>query len=126
MHILVVEDDRFMRGMMFQMLNNIGKHEVSLLTNGHHAVNLLADPNHGIDLVFLDLQMPRLTGDKVIESIQGIAKVNFVILSGHPEEFPQLPKHIRILKKPVDFTVIEKLVTGLEKILKSRQAMVSV
>jgi len=121
-HILIVEDDRFMRGMLFQMLNNIGKHEISLLTNGHNAVSLLADPRHGFDLVFIDLHMPRLSGDKVIHIIQDITQVNFVVLTGHPNDFPKLSRQITVLKKPVDFSTIEKVVTDIEKKLKLKKS----
>jgi YesN/AraC family two-component response regulator len=121
MNILIVEDDRFMRGMLFQMIGTMGKHEVSCITNGHNAACLLADPAHGYDLVLIDLRMPRLTGDKVIELIKDIAQVHFIVLSGHPEEFPHLPKHIKVVKKPVDYTTVEKLLHDVEK--KSRSSV---
>lgn len=121
MNILIVDDDRFIRSMLSQMLNNIGKHEVSIVTNGHNAVSLLADPSHGFDIVFLDLQMPRLGGDQVINIIQDIARVNFVILTGRPNEFPKLPKQIKLIKKPFDYSMIENVVLDTEKRLKSKR-----
>ena len=118
MNILVVEDDRFLRGMLFQMINNIGHHEVSFLTNGHNALSLLADPQHGFHLVFIDLRMPRLNGDRVIDIIKDIAEVNFVMLTGHPQDYSRPPKHIKIIKKPFDYKVIENIIHQTEKSLK--------
>ncbi len=121
MNILIVDDDRFMRGMLFQMVNNIAKHEVSFVTNGHSAVSLLVDPVHGFDLVFIDLRMPRLNGDKVIEIIQDMmTNVHFVVLTGRPSDFPNLPKHIQIVQKPFDYSVIEQIIRGKESSLKGR------
>ena len=122
MNILVVEDDRFMRGMLFQMMNHIGKHDVSFVTNGHNAVSLLGDPSHGFDLVFIDLHMPRLTGDKVIQIVQDIVHTNFVVVTGHPQAFQNPPKHVQFIRKPFDYNVIEGIIAETEKKLKAKKA----
>lgn len=115
MNILIIDDDPYMRGMLFQIIKSIGKHEVSLLTNGYNAASLLADPQHGFDLVFIDSRMPRLSGGKVIEIIQDFIKVNFVVLTGHPEDITIKAKNIKVFKKPIDYTLIEKLILEAEK-----------
>ncbi len=121
MNILIVDDDPHTRGMLFQLLHGMG-HEVSVLANGHNAVSLLADPQHGVDLVFLDLEMPRLTGDKVIEVIKDIVQVHFVIVTGNST--PKLPNHIQIIEKPFDLSAIEQVVYEREKDLRAKMAKV--
>ncbi|MDD2709761.1 MAG: response regulator [Verrucomicrobiae bacterium] len=120
MKILIIEDDPAMRGALFQMINNIGKHDISLISDGHNAVSLLADPAHNFDLVFIDLRMPRLTGDKVIEIIQDISQVHFVALTAHLSDFPKLPKHIRVIEKPFDYETIEEAIREREQTLQSQ------
>ena len=121
MNILIVEDDRFTRGMLFQMVSNIGEHDVSVVTNGRSAVSLLADPAHGFDLVFIDMYMPHLNGDKVIEIIQDVAKVHFVVLTGHPLDFPKLPGHIQIVRKPANYKLIQHVIQERENNFKSQR-----
>lgn len=121
MNILVVEDDRFLRGMLFQMMNHIGKHDVSFVTNGHNALSLLADPSHGFDLVFIDLHMPRMTGDKVIRIVQEIVDTNFVVVTGHPDAVQNPPRHVRVVPKPFDFNVIESIIRDTEQEIRARK-----
>ncbi|MDD2707077.1 MAG: response regulator [Verrucomicrobiae bacterium] len=125
MNILIVEDDRQVRGMLFDMINALGRHEVSVLCNGHNAVSLLADPKHGFNLVFLDLNLPRLDGKSVIEALSGLVKVNIVVMSGDPEQYGQLPKTIRVLTKPFSLKDIEKVMVEAEKGLLEGKASAS-
>jgi len=49
-----------------------------------HAVALLDETNNGIDLVMLDLNLPRLGGDQIMEDLPQLDEVPspFIIMSG--------------------------------------------
>ena len=56
MKILIVEDDRSYRAMLYEFLHSEG-HEVLAVSDALHAVALLNEQSHGVDLVLLDLVM---------------------------------------------------------------------
>jgi DNA-binding NtrC family response regulator len=115
MNILIIEDDRLVRNMLYEMIGASGDHDVSVLTNGHNALSLLADPKHGFDLVFLDLKMPRLGGLAVIETLQSMLKINFVIVTADPTELPKLPSNIRLIVKPFTVDAIERVIAATQQ-----------
>jgi CheY-like chemotaxis protein len=120
MNILIVDDDRKTRSVLYEMINASGNHLISVLTNGHSAVNLLADPQHGFDLVFLDLHMPRVNGRRVMEILQDIVQVNFVVITADPSRFGPLPPHVKVLTKPVTCSSILQVLKEEELRLMSR------
>ncbi len=115
MNILIVEDNKEVRDFFYEMVNSIGRHEISVLTNGRNALSVLADPDHGFDLVLLDIEMPRMSGSKVVDMIHDRVKVNFVIVTGTPYELPQLPEQIQVLRKPVEYGDLELVIANVEK-----------
>ena len=114
MKILVVDDNRQIRSMFNDLLKN--DHEVSLLTNGHNAVSLLSDVNHSFDLVFLDINMPRMSGMtllNIISDIQCNQKTRFVVITGYPydsEQFKAFPSVIEVLRKPFPIDAIHRII----------------
>ena len=90
MKILIVDDDPAIRLLLFTVFGE--QHDVSVLCDGHNAVSLLSDPNHQFDVVLLDLKMPRLSGEMVLEFLSGWQniKTKFIIVSGFHEEAQHL------------------------------------
>ncbi len=117
MNILIVEDNRDVREFFYEMVNNIGRHEISILTNGRNALSVLADPDHGFDLVLLDIEMPRMSGSKVVDMIHDRVRVNFVVITGTPYELPQLPESIKVLRKPIEYEDLEAIISETEQAL---------
>jgi DNA-binding response OmpR family regulator len=114
MKILIVDDDPAIRLLLFTIFGE--QHDVSVLCDGHNAVSVLSDPNHQFDIVLLDLKMPRLSGEMVLEFLsdwQGI-KTKFIIVSGFLEEAAHLKYSnlIATLAKPFNIKELVELVEG--------------
>jgi PAS domain S-box-containing protein len=79
-HILVVDDEKSIRQMVTDMLNEIG-YSVTSAANGARAVEIFRK-NHGqIDLVLLDLIMPKKDGMDTFKELIGIDPGVRVLLS---------------------------------------------
>ena len=114
MKILIVDDDPAIRLLLFTVFGD--DHEVSVLCDGHNAVSVLSDPNHQFDVVLLDLKMPRLSGEMVLEFLSGWQniKTKFIIVSGFSEEAENLQYSnlVGALPKPFNIRELVKLVEG--------------
>ena len=112
MKILIVDDDPAIRLLLFTVFGD--DHEVSVLCDGHNAVSVLSDPNHQFDVVLLDLKMPRLSGEMVLEFLSGWQniKTKFIIVSGFSEEAEHLQYSnlVGVLPKPFNIRELVKLV----------------
>ena len=112
MKILIVDDDPAIRLLLFTVFGD--DHEVSVLCDGHNAVSVLSDPNHQFDVVLLDLKMPRLSGEMVLEFLSGWhnIKTKFIIVSGFSEEAEHLQYSnlVGALPKPFNIRELVKLV----------------
>ena len=112
MKILIVDDDPPIRLLLFTVFGD--DHEVSVLCDGHNAVSVLSDPNHQFDVVLLDLKMPRLSGEMVLEFLSGWQniKTKFIIVSGFSEEAEHLQYSnlVATLPKPFNVRELVKLV----------------
>ena len=87
--MLVVDDDPRVVRLLSRLLRSVGRYEVVRAFDGREALNLMsADPP---DLVLLDLAMPNLDGQGVIEHMERdprLAAIPVVIVSakGAPQE----------------------------------------
>jgi len=112
MKILIVDDDPAIRLLLFTVFGD--DHDVSVLCDGHNAVSVLSDPNHQFDVVLLDLKMPRLSGEMVLEFLSGWqnVKTQFIIVSGFSEEAEHLQYNnlVAVLPKPFNIKELVSLV----------------
>ncbi len=87
--ILVVEDDKEIRGLMTAMLESVG-HDVVSAKNGAEGVEKYRDGK--IDLVITDIMMPEKDG---IETIRELKKYNqevkIIAVTGYRGRFNRLP-----------------------------------
>lgn len=117
MKILVVDDNVQIRVLMHDLLAE--DHELSILTNGYNAVCLLSDIRHGFDLVFLDIRMPGLSGDQVLEILNDFkdTRTRFVVISGYADHkfIPKYKNVMEFLEKPINVKDIERIVEEVEK-----------
>jgi DNA-binding NtrC family response regulator len=120
MKILIVEDDRNYRFVLYELLHLQG-HDVLVVSDALHAIALLDERDNAIDLVLLDLRMPRLSGDQVMETFAhwGECRARFIIMSGHvdPSRFKDHPKVIGCLQKPIEGPVLINLVNEAAKLI---------
>lgn len=113
MKILICDDDRDFRAMLYFHLHKTG-HEVLSVSDAVHAIALLGDPDHKIQLVIMDIMMPRLTGEEIMESFSNwnSCKTNFIIVSGHenPGRFESYEHVVGCLAKPFRLEELDKLI----------------
>lgn len=81
--VLVVDDDPAMVGMVAMLLGSEG-FEVATAYDGEAALRKVRDDTP--DLVVLDMQLPRLSGDDVTRRIRETSSLPIIMLTGRKEE----------------------------------------
>ncbi len=83
--IMVVDDDAVIRNLLKKILTKQG-YQVVLAEDGHKALDILRQDTEGIDLAIIDMVMPDMLGDQVVEAMRELApNVKFILISGFPE-----------------------------------------
>ena len=89
-HILVLDDEPFMRNLLARMLANLGHDAVSTCGNGQAALALLDTPLQPPDLILLDINMPQMDG---IEFVRHLVDHHYrgalILVSGENERVLQ-------------------------------------
>ncbi len=105
--ILVAEDDTLIANLFEQTLSLLG-YEAIIAYDGQEALELFNKYKDQLNLIFLDLNMPKINGEEVAKNIQKISSdVKVIIMGGliEEEKLKDLPGVVDILKKP--FTLNE-------------------
>ena len=68
LHVLVVDDDVFMRDLLIRSLKEIGTRMISSAENGYGALTELQAALPKVDVILLDLEMPRMDGFEFLEN----------------------------------------------------------
>jgi len=81
--ILVAEDESALLKLYRQMLEADG-YDVTAVATGQEALDLAEDSE--FDLLFLDIRLPDITGDKIVEEMRGRGDdTTVVLITGFPE-----------------------------------------
>lgn len=81
--ILIADDEPLMRGLLTSYLFKECHHQMFRAKDGREAIGLYHNHHEEIDIVFLDLDMPKMNGFEVLEYIRNInPKAYVVIISG--------------------------------------------
>lgn len=116
--ILIADDYLMNRSILAHMLQNVGA-ETILVENGNDAFNALK--NHVYDLAFLDIDMPGLRGDAIVEMkeafLQKNKSIHLIAVTGEAQE----EKHkdyiskgfAAILTKPLSTDTLNATLTKL-------------
>ena len=111
---LIVDDEQHAIDILEHYINQTPHlHLVGSTTNPVEALQLV--PKQGIDLVFLDIQMPELSGIDFVKALQGKAKV---ILTTAYSEFALESYELDVvdyLLKPIRFP---RFLTAVQKAVK--------
>ncbi|OGD31063.1 hypothetical protein A2W39_02985 [Candidatus Azambacteria bacterium RIFCSPHIGHO2_01_46_10] len=81
MRILVVEDDRFLRGLLTQKLDNEG-FDVSIAADGNEGMEKIAQEKP--DVVLLDIILPGIDGFEILKKMQAdpeLSKIPIMLLT---------------------------------------------
>ena len=112
MRALLVDDERLARAELTRLLDKFPEIEiVSEASNGEEAIELIEE--HKPDLVFLDVQMPGMTGFEVLEHLHVVPNIIFVTAY---DEYALKAFEVNALDyvlKPIELSRLEK---AIEKI----------
>ncbi len=85
--ILVVDDEPMVIKLIQRLLTSIG-YTVETARDGEEALELYKKEKDFIDAVILDLTMPRMSGQMVLqELLEESSEVKVIVSSGHSEEY---------------------------------------
>lgn len=83
--ILVVDDDKSVRGFLELFLKTKGYANVLTAENGEDAVKIVEKEN--VKLILLDVMLPGINGIEVLRRVKAINKdVNVIMITGYPDE----------------------------------------
>ncbi|MFN0032885.1 MAG: LytR/AlgR family response regulator transcription factor [Flavobacteriales bacterium] len=109
---VIVDDDAFARGELKELLANQFSAEVELMSefeNPQHAIHYIQ--SHQPQLIFLDIQMPHMTGFEMLEQLD---TTNFEVIfcTSFDKYAIQAIKHSALdyLLKPIDETELRKAI----------------
>ena len=94
LHILVIDDEPFMRKLLERLLNDIGTGAISLAANGVEGLSIVGQSRAPIDLVICDLEMlemPEMNGLEFVKTLRSQKNIQssdlpVLILTGHSGE----------------------------------------
>jgi CheY-like chemotaxis protein len=89
-----------------QLLKRAGYH-VYEAGDGVEGLELFDQLGGQVDLVILDLAMPRLSGEEVLERLGELApQLKILLFTGYGEEWEGSPQVAEVLHKPLQFAEI--------------------
>lgn len=114
--ILVVDDNFYIREILTLTLQK-ENYEVTTASNGEEALDLLKNNPHKFRLILLDLIMPVMDGNQLIELLENYEiKVPIIVMSGYIFELKEelRNKPVAILEKPF---ITRKIIAEIKKYL---------
>jgi two-component system chemotaxis response regulator CheY len=124
LHILLIDDEAFMRSLIESILKDMDIGFISVTKNGIEALETLRRSIRKVDLIFCDLEMPEMNGFQFIETVRrGDRLIDpnmpIVVLTAHSDEetvYNVLELGIDgFLVKPVSRDALEKRITAALK-----------
>ncbi len=112
MNCIIVDDDQMARVSLEMLCNKVEDVEVDgVFDNGMDALNWLK--NNATDVVFLDIEMPNLSGMDLVKSIENLPQIVFI--TSHAEYALEAFEHhvTDFLSKPVQ---LPRLLKAIERV----------
>ncbi len=117
--VLVAEDEEVVRKLVKEILEEFG-YQVIEAVDGEDAINKFMDNKDRIEVVFLDMIMPKLSGEEACEIIKKIKpEMKVLFSSGYPADFINKKGIADITKKP-ELSFIIKPISPTELLKKVR------
>lgn len=91
-HILVVEDEKFMRSLICRLLYELQTRKTTDVENGEEGIKMLAADAPLVDVILLDIEMPEMDGLEFLQLVrhsEGTLQnpdVPVIMLTGHSED----------------------------------------
>jgi two-component system chemotaxis response regulator CheY len=122
--------------MLLSILESEGPHQIKTASDGDAALKLMEDPRHPFDVVFLDLQLPSISGLDLLERVRATPACRYVrvIICTTSTDSATVVRAARLgvrhyMVKPADrirvyeqLNIIKAEIAGLQKIEKPEEA----
>ena len=114
---LVVDDEESLREIIVEVLDILGIDAVEAC-DGEQALKMAQQHAQAIDVVFLDLFMPRMSGEETYHKLKEIIPNKPVVfMSGYDQQHPKTANIIgaenKFLKKPFTINQIKDIILAL-------------
>ncbi len=91
LNILIVDDEKFSRGIILRLVKEIGARKISTAQNGFDALTILEESKFGVDVILLDLKMPRMNGFEFLKRLHEelgppLSNTPVIVISGYSEK----------------------------------------
>jgi PAS domain S-box-containing protein len=115
--ILVVDDDDIVRGLMTELLENLG-YTVYQAADGEQGLQFYQDHRNQIDIVLLDMIMPRKSGEELFYALREInSEVKILVSSGYSPNDEAISKILsrgaRFIQKPTTLGELSEAVAAI-------------
>jgi len=70
LHMLVVDDEKFMRSLLVRLLQEFQVGRISEAIDGQNALEMIKNTKTYVDVILLDLEMPNLNGFEFIQEMK--------------------------------------------------------
>jgi len=122
--ILVVDDSRSMRQILSGTITQMGYQSVMTVSDGDKAVKVFQ--SHKVDLLFLDLEMPGLSGMDTLKQIKQLCETTYVIIISSASTASNVKQAFSLgasgfIVKPFNLSMIEDALTQFKKYYTSSQ-----
>jgi CheY-like chemotaxis protein len=118
--VLVIEDCPDIALLETDLIADSGRRAL-VATDGVEALDILEET--AVDLILLDLNMPRLSGQAVLDTLTDHARLRsipVIVLSGNLAALRPTPQVVAIFHKPFD---LRELKEAIERITRSRSGV---
>ncbi len=86
-YLLVVDDDPHIRKICADVLRKSDLYQVQTAENGEEALKLLSESNFAYDLVLTDVQMPKMTGEQLIQAVlPDHPRIAFIVFTAYKND----------------------------------------
>lgn len=117
MKIAIIDDEPSIREILRDLLEGDG-HDIIEAIDGEHGLGAIRDAMP--DLIICDINMPKMTGDKLLTSLRqlepGLAVIPFIFLSGNLDDSNKITQLNNgadyCLQKPVDLNLLAAIVNS--------------
>jgi DNA-binding NtrC family response regulator len=121
MRILVVDDDETLRFTLSSNLKNL-RHEVITAFDGQNALDVIAKEMTEVDLIFLDINMPRLSGLETLCKLKKAKNKSFCVMLTAYADIKDAVYAIKngaydYIEKPFDLDSLESLLLEVDNAL---------
>jgi CheY-like chemotaxis protein len=103
--VMIVDDEKDVLSSVARVINSMG-HDTTSVTSGEEALRLLKTKKY--DLVLLDLLMPQMKGDEVLQKIKTNPKIKntkvamMTILDKDSDDAKKVKGYVEYFQKPLE------------------------